>query len=225
MHAARAFGALDAVSSGEMRNPSTRMSRTGGVIAIAMAMGAMALALSGCGGSSSESTQAVAQTKKKPSLHSQQELGTSARPASDMVEAVSAGKAGPPVEVKFDLRDLPQPGQPLDVDIAVVPDSPSISRVYAKFQGGEDLSVVEGGELAQIEKPAAGSVIRHMVRVVPKQDGIFALSATVSVDLADDSLTRTFSIPVIVGEGLPEPTAKAEVADGQSGSGTVAKTH
>jgi hypothetical protein len=199
------------------------MSRTGWIIAIAM--GAMALALSGCGGSSSASTQAAIQAKKKSATQAQQKAGSASSLPSDMVAAVSAGRAGPPVEVKFDLRDLPQAGQPLDVDIAVVPDSPSISRIYAKFQGGDDFSLVDGGELAQVDKPAAGSVIRHVVRVVPKRDGIFALSATVSVDLADDSLTRTFSIPVIVGEGLPEPATKAEVADGQSGSGTVAKTH
>jgi hypothetical protein len=200
------------------------MSRTGWVIAIAIAMGAMAL--SGCGGSSAESSSSHAanQAKKKAAAETQQYHDAS-RPLSDMVAAVSASKVGPPVEVKFDLRDLPQTGQPLDVDIAVLPDGPSISRVYAKFQGGESLPVVEGAELAEVEKPAAGAVIRHVVRVVPKADGIFALSATISVDLVNDSLTRTFSIPVIVGEGLPEPTAKAEVADGQSGSGTVARTH
>lgn len=199
---------------------STPIYRAGWVISIAMAMGAMAPSLSGCSGSSPDA-QASAQSRQT-ATQTQQRFGTSLRPPSDMVAAVSAGKAGPPVEVKFELRDLPQAGQPVDVDIAVLLDG-SINRIYAKFQGGEGLAVVDGGELAQVDKPAAGSVIRHMVRVVPKADGIFALSATVSVDLADDSLTRTFSIPVIVGEGLSEPVAKAEAS--QSGSGTVAKTH
>jgi hypothetical protein len=141
-----------------------------------------------------------------------------------MVTAVSASKAGPPVELKFELLERPEAGQPLDVDIALLPDAPTISRLYAKFQAGEGISVVEGDELSQVDKPAAGAVIRHQVRVIPKQDGIFTLSAIVSVDLANDSLTRTFSIPVIVGEGVPEPAAKAEIADGTA-SGTVAKTH
>ncbi len=110
------------------------------------------------------------------------------------------------------------------MDIAVLLEDPTIHRFYAQFQGGEGLSVADGGELVQVDKLAAGSVIRHVVRVVPKEDGIFALSATVAMDLANDSLTRTFSIPVIVGDGMPEPAAKAELADGQSGTGTVAKT-
>jgi hypothetical protein len=43
---------------------------------------------------------------------------------------------------------------------------------------------------------------------LPKQDGIFTLSAAVSVELADDSVTRTFTIPVIVGQGLADVSAK-----------------
>lgn len=203
---------------------SIQIRRVSGLIAITAAIGTMTFALSGCGGSSTQSAQAVAH-RTAVTAKSQQKIDPSAHPLNDMVAAVSAGKAGPPVEVKFELRDRPHAGEPVDIDIAVQLDAPTISRVYAKFQGGEGVTVVEGEELTQIDRPTAGSVIRHVVRIVPKEDGIFALSATVSIDLADDSLTRTFSIPVIVGEGLPGPPAKAEVADGQSGPGTVAKTH
>ncbi len=202
----------------DVMRTSIRISRAGWVAAIALLM-----SLSGCGGSSAGT--ASSGTPKKNASHAQQKPDPGVRETADMVAAVSAGKAGPPVQMKFELRDLPQAGQPVDVDIAIIPDAPSINRLYAKFQGGDALAVVQGGELSQVDKPAAGSAIRHVLRVIPKQDGIFALSATVSVDLADDSLTRTFSIPVIVGEGLPESPAKAEVADGQAASGTVAKTH
>jgi hypothetical protein len=197
---------------------SIRISRVGWAIAITLAV-----SLSGCGAFSADSGSS-SQAKSTTSAHSQQKVGPQEHTPSDMVAAVSASKAGPPVGLKFELRQHPEAGQPLDVDIVIVPDAPSIGRLYAKFQGGDALSVVDGEQLS-LEKPAVGSVVRHVVRVVPKQDGIFSLSAMVSVDLANDSLTRTFSIPVIVGEGLPEPPAKAEVADGQAASGTVAKTH
>jgi hypothetical protein len=184
---------------------------------------ALVLTLTGCGSSSSQ-PETPAQAKKR-AAHNAQSRDPASRSPSDMVAAVSAGKAGPPIGLKFELRQPPQAGQPVDVDIAVLPDAPTINRVYGKFQAGEGLEIVEGGLLEQVDKPAAGSVIRHVVRVTPKQDGIFTLGATVSVDLADDSITRVFSIPLIVGNGLPESTAKAEVASAPAASGASSTTH
>jgi hypothetical protein len=59
---------------------------------------------------------------------------------------------------------------------------------------------------------------------LPKQDGIFTVTAAVTVTLANDSITRTFTIPVVVGEGLPELTAKSEASDGDT-AGTSTKSH
>ncbi|HZO23480.1 MAG TPA: hypothetical protein VFB37_13335 [Steroidobacteraceae bacterium] len=183
---------------------------------------ALVLTLTGCGSSSSES-DGTAHGKKK-FFRTAPTHDPASRSPDDMVAAVSAGKPGP-VGLKFEIRQSPQAGQPLDVDIAVLPDAPAINRVSAKFQAGEGLELVDGQQLEQVDKPAAGSVIRHVVRVTPKEDGIYTLNATVSVDLAGDSLTRVFSIPVIVGDGMPESTAKAEVAAGPSAAGMNSKAH
>jgi len=142
-----------------------------------------------------------------------------------MVAAVSVGKGGPPVGLKFELRSTPQPGQPVDLDIVVLPDAPAIERINGGFEGGENLSLVEGGELEAVDKPPQGSVIRHVVRLLPKQDGIFTVTAAVTVTLPNDSITRNFTIPVVVGEGLPELTAKSEAADNDSPAGTTPKSH
>ena len=198
---------------------STRISRAGWAVAMMAGLGLLA----GCGSSSGSGHESAAAKSKK--THTQAAADPAERPASDMVAGVTPSKAGPPVALKFELRELPQAGQLLDVDIAVLPGNPAINRIYGKFQGADGLDLVEGGELSAIEKPAVGSVIRHVVRVLPKQDGIFTVSATVSVDLADDSITRTYSIPVIVGDGLAEQTAKTEVAEGGPASGAAAKTH
>ena len=141
-----------------------------------------------------------------------------------MVAAVSVGKGGPPVGLKFELRSSPQAGQLVDLDLAVIPDAAAIERIDGRFDGGENLSLVEGGDLGAVEKPAQGSVIRHVVRLLPKQDGIFTVTAAVTVTLANDSITRTFTIPVVVGEGLPELTAKSEASDGDT-AGTSTKSH
>ena len=183
----------------------------------------LALGLAGCG-SSADSASTPGGAKNKKTLHSHS--STDPADPANMVSGVSPSKPGPPVGLKFELRELPQAGQVLDLDIAVLPDAPAINRIYAKFRAGTGLDLVEGGELAAVEKPAQGTVIRHVVRVLPKEDGIFTVSATVSVELADDSIMRTYSIPVIVGDGLPEETGKTEVAEGPAHSPSGApKTH
>ena len=196
---------------------SSRISLAGCTVAIALVLG-----LSGCGSSSNSSANAQA---KKKATHVQH-VDPSQRPLTDMVAAVSASKGGPPVDMKFELRETPIAAQPLDVDVAIVVSSPGIERISAHFQPGEGFDLVAGGELdPPADKPAPGTVIRHAIRLLPKQDGIFSLTGTVTVDTANDSMNRTYAIPVIVGEGIPEQTAKAEVADGPPAPGTGSKTH
>jgi hypothetical protein len=207
---------LEGLRTDVMRT-STRISRAGWAVAAALLLG-----LSGCGSSSSASGD-VAQAKSKKAVHPVAD--PSNRAPTDMVAAVSAGKGGPPVGLRFELRSVPEVGQPLDVDLAVLPDAATIDRIGGQVRGGENLPVVEGGDLPDVEKPAHGSVIRHVVRLLPKQDGIYTLTAAIMVDLGTESITRTFAIPVVVGDGLPELTAKSEVADGESAAGTGPKSH
>lgn len=201
---------------------STRIPRAG----CGLALATLLLALHGCG-SSKDSTDA-ANKKSASAMVKKQVVDPGNRPPADMVAAVSAGKGGPPVGLKYELRTSPQAGQPLDLDLAVLPDAQSIERINAKFRGSDGLDLVEGGDLAAVDKPAQGAVIRHIVRLLPKQDGIYTITAAVSVDLASDSITRTFTIPIIVGGGLPELTADAsgrtDVTD-QATARTGSKTH
>jgi hypothetical protein len=196
---------------------STRISRVGGAVAVAGVL----LSLCACGSSSGNADAA----HSKQTSTAKRVTDPSTRPPEDMVAAVSVGKGGPPVGLKFELRSTPQPGQAVDLDLVVLPDAASIDRIDGRFDGSENLALVEGGDLGTVEKPAQGSVIRHVVRLLPKQDGIFTVTAAVTVTLANDSITRTFTIPVVVGEGLPELTAKSEASDGDSAAGTSAKTH
>jgi hypothetical protein len=201
----------------DVMKTSIRIFRAGSGLAVMAAL----LALYGCGSSSGSAD--VSHSKQKNSAR--RVTDPSSRPPEDMVAAVSVGKGGPPVGLKFELRSQPQAGQTVDLDIAVLPDAPAIDRIDGKFDGGENLPLVEGGDLATIERPAQGTVIRHLVRLLPKQDGIFTVTAAVTVTLTNDSITRTFTIPVVVGEGLPELTAKSEVAEGDSAARMPAKSH
>jgi hypothetical protein len=125
-----------------------------------------------------------------------------------MVTAVSASKAGPPVELKFSLPVRPEVGQVTDIDVAVVPLDPVPDNVSVAFQVVEGLEIVDGSQLDRVEKLTVGTPIRHVVKVLPKRDGIFTLTAVVSFTAANQDLNRTFSIPVIAGEGMPDQVAR-----------------
>jgi hypothetical protein len=133
---------------------------------------------------------------------------------SDMVAAVSASKVGPPVVLKFALHQRPMVGEPVDVEIALIPTSPLV-RLFGRFQASTGLTLVKGGETPQYENPVAGEPLEHVVTVMASNDGIFYITAAVVADADNSSLTRTFSIPVIAGEGVTDPAPKptAQAAD------------
>ena len=136
----------------------------------------------------------------------------------NMVSAVAASKPSMvPVQVKFDLRARPDVGQPVGVDLAIVPMSASVDRVSGKVEGEDGLELVEGGEIAATERPAEGVPIRHAVKVLAKREGIFTVRAVVTVEAGGVSSTESYSLPVIAGAGAganpakPGPAATAAV--------------
>ncbi len=121
----------------------------------------------------------------------------------DMVAAVTAGKDGNlPVRVRFALRDRPEVGQAAELDLELVPSAP-LDRLVASFHAEPGLSVSGGAEPSERDRPEPGVPIPHRLTIVPQHDGIFYVDATVLADLGNESLARTFTIPVIAGAGAP----------------------
>ena len=142
----------------------------------------------------------------------------------NMVGAVADPKGDPvPLQVRFELRSRPQPSQPLDVDLEITPVSASVDRVSASLHGEDGLELVDGAQLTPQDRPPEGVPIEHSVRVLPKREGIFTLSALVIVDSGGQSVREIYSIPIIAGAGIPD-LDKAVTGSGGSASGTAAKT-
>jgi len=158
-----------------------------------------ALMLAGCG-SSDPATGAGKNSKR----------GASAPVRPDMVAAVSSSKTPGNVELRFNIPERPVIGQRTEIQLSLTPNV-ELERLVARFQAPEGLELVAGAETARLDRPAPGVEISHTLTVIPKSDGIFNITAVVLTDTATDSLTRTFSIPVIAGAGLPEapPAAPA----------------
>jgi hypothetical protein len=114
-----------------------------------------------------------------------------------MVEAVSQGKSILPVELKFDLKQRPTPGQALDVDIAVIPRIDA-SAADIQVTGGDGLTVAPGTNQFNLPVVESGQVYRQNVKVTPTTDGVLLLSLTITLKHDEMTESRAFSIPLIV---------------------------
>lgn len=119
----------------------------------------------------------------------------------DMVSAVSGSKGSVAVDLKFALLSRPEPGRPLDIDLAIIPtDAAATIRVIV--QNTDGISITGGQEVTIPKGAEPGVPFNHRVTIVPARDGVFSLSAVALIDTDRSSVTRTFAIPVIVGEGV-----------------------
>jgi hypothetical protein len=123
-----------------------------------------------------------------------------AKQEADMVTAVSAGKTELPVEVKFALRQRPELGQSIKLDVQVTPSAPLV-RLIASFHAEDGLTLGDAAQLIVRDRPDPGVPIVRTLTLVPRQDGIFYVNATVLADSGSESIGRTFTIPVIAGAG------------------------
>jgi hypothetical protein len=169
------------------------------------------LILGGCGSGDKGEQAAATRARAAKKAMSPQDL--LARSLVGGATSVKPGSAPLPVQVKFALRTRPDVAQPLDIDIAIVPTASNLDRIFGKVEGEEGLELVGSGELAEADKPVENTPIERSVQVLPKQDGIYTLTATVSVDMGGQISTQSYSFPVIAGQGMPDlPAAPAPAA-------------
>ncbi len=157
----------------------------------------------GCGSGSDSRAAAKAQAARAAAKRH-------VKPGDTLVSAVAATKTTVtlPVQVKFNLHARPDVGQPVDVDLVILPTSAAIDRLSGKITADEGLEVVDGGQIPASDRPAEGVEIHHVFRVLPKRDGIFTFSAALTVDSGVQSKTQTYSMPLIAGSGIPAAPAK-----------------
>jgi hypothetical protein len=131
----------------------------------------------------------------------------------DMVAAVPAGRSSSAISVHFALAKPPQVGQAFPVEIAIVPHEDFIS-VRAEFDGVDGLAITVGAVMEPVRDVKLESVLKHQLVLLPAREGVYVISATVSTDSPGGTVSRVFSLPVIVaaGETQPAPAAAAPAA-------------
>ena len=187
-----------------------RTTRAAALAAGLALVSALILALAGCDSSSDPSAATPASGGAAPAKAG----APTARDDADMVNAFStrsAGQAGP-VDLKFKLSRRPAVGEPVDIELEFIPHV-ELERLFARFQAADGLQVVSGAETQHFEHPARGAPVGHKLTVTARTDGIFYVTAIVLADSDTESVSRTFSFPLIAGQGLLETPAAASVAD------------
>jgi hypothetical protein len=180
--------------------------------ASALAVLACFCALAGCGDTPPEPAAAGPAGSKTPASPRLANL------PPDMVAAVSAGKTATSIGVHFALRGPPTVGMPLPVDIAIVPHRKFLT-VRAQFETHGGLNLTAGDVFAPKNDTAAESVLKHDLVLLPERDGLFMVTAIVDTEGDEGSVTRVFSIPVIVAPAggsasqTPPPAVPAPATD------------
>jgi len=115
----------------------------------------------------------------------------------DLVAAVSANGAGPPISMKFRLDAKPVVGRPtpLVIEMFAAP-GVDISHVHGSLQPAEGLQL-QSARSFDVDSLQEGTPAQQEVTVVPQRDGVLSISASVEVEYENNSLTRTYVIPLI----------------------------
>ena len=114
-----------------------------------------------------------------------------------------------PVRLKFELRQRPAVGQPLPIDLAVVPLA-AADAATVDVADSTDFRVAAGDREFDVGTMVPNTVYRHRISVTPA-DGGGVLQLDVSVTLRRDEITevRRFTVPIIVDAGGEDGAASA----------------
>jgi len=125
-------------------------------------------------------------------------VATTVSTDADLVSAVSSASALAPVSLKFGMAQPPRVGQPQRIELVLVQQPGlDIDNLLVSLQAGDGLAL-ESDHSFEFQSPAAGATQRMSVTVRAGQAGLLNLAATVLVDTANSSVSRTYSIPLIV---------------------------
>ena len=115
-----------------------------------------------------------------------------------MVSAVSSANSTTPLALKFRISEQPRNGAPVHVQLAVVPDpAVEIDALHIAMQVSDGLKL-DSPPQANYTDPARGQTQHLEALVHATKAGVLSLYVTILVDTADMSLTRSYTVPLIV---------------------------
>jgi hypothetical protein len=179
---------------------------------IAMPLGALLLLalMAGCGHDDADS----AQINNTIHIVKKAKTGPTVAEQTKGMAVASSGKPTAPVDIKFDIKQKPATGTPVDVEIAFLPAMPADS-LAVDLVPSEGLVMQVAENPLQIAGIEAGKIYRRTVTVTAPADGMYYLGIVATLKIAEQLQTRSFSIPLIVGS--PGVAAKPTLATDTTG--------
>jgi hypothetical protein len=127
---------------------------------------------------------------------------------ANMVAAVSSTKNANVVSVHFMLNGTPTVNKALPVDIAIIPHQ-GVSSLNVHFEAHDGLAVAAGNEVERIVDPTPEKLIKHQLVLLPGREGVFMVVAVVETESGEGTISRIYSIPVIVAPAAETPDNSA----------------
>lgn len=168
------------------------------------------LASFGCH-SESNSEQTPAPHAKKAPLPKKQEP---VDPLANMAQAVNSGKPGAAVDLRYDIQGKPQVGVPVEIELALVPQVDAESmNVHI---GGMDGLALSGDLDPTTTAPKFQEAVKYRFTATPAREGVFYATVTANLVHNGVAMSRTFSVPMVVGAASaaqkPAATPKHDAA-------------
>jgi hypothetical protein len=159
---------------------------------LAICLSIAGLALAACG--SEPEPDPAAATASQPAA----QRATAADDAiARMARAVGNGKPGAAVQIRYEFASKPAIGTPTDLQLAFIPNAGvDAMEIVVSAMDGVTLAGPLSASFAEVEpsKPYL-----HTVSVLPDRAGVFYLSVVATTQIGNSNLSRTFSIPFVVG--------------------------
>jgi hypothetical protein len=161
---------------------------------------------------------------RAPAANVQTQAAKPADPTAKMARAVTAGKASAPIELKYDVLVKPQPGEPIEIDLALIPgaNADSIAVAVTATPGLEIVSAPN----ATFGPLKAGEVANHKITARAAKIDVVYITVTATVTAIGTTQARAFAIPLIIGDPVtvaPSDASAKPDATGQKVQGMPAK--
>jgi hypothetical protein len=174
--------------------------------------------LSACG--SEDATPQVAQQPAKSVDTAPKPVASakaSADPTEKMAHAVGNGKPRAAVDIRYEFQSKPEVGKPTQIEVDFIPNA-GTDALTATFTGMDGITVA-GHLAAHFDKLEQGKPYKHTISLLPEAAGVYYVTVSVETEISGASLSRTFSIPFVVGDvqALQKPKAPPQKdASGQA---------
>jgi hypothetical protein len=184
----------------------------------ALAVTVLASLAVACGGGDEKSAADKAAPADGAGDASMQAATAAAKAAADdgLANAVAVGKTAAAVDLKYKIAARPAIGQPFEVELVLLPRM-AADALEVQATGMPGL-VVAGGADARFDKVVAGEKYAAKVLLQVTEPGLYYVGVTAKLVNKVQTDSRTFSVPVVVGE-LPAVEKPAPAATGANSGG------